>query len=66
MIFLFQLSQLWEYLVQPGNHFVRKLGLYVKVGAIDTFKDKLTPIQLEGFKNTCFGYFLDMHSFFFS
>ena len=49
--------------MKSGNHFIGKLGLHVKIRAIQKIKEKLSSAQLDMFRNTCFGYSLDMQPF---
>nr|XP_009781620.1 PREDICTED: uncharacterized protein LOC104230494 isoform X1 [Nicotiana sylvestris] len=50
----------WDFYVQPRKHFTARIGAHTNVDVVKLLNAKLDDRQIQMFRETCFGHFLDL------
>ncbi|XP_019259517.1 PREDICTED: uncharacterized protein LOC109237646 [Nicotiana attenuata] len=58
------LVKLWDYYVPLGDHYSTRISVHTNCSIVKHLKDNLDDQQIEMFRRTCFGYFVDLPEFF--
>ncbi|XP_075085089.1 uncharacterized protein LOC142168322 [Nicotiana tabacum] len=56
--------KLWDYYVPLGDHYSTRIGVHTNCNIVKHLKDTLDDQQIEMFRRTCFGYFVDLPELF--
>ncbi|XP_070032930.1 uncharacterized protein [Nicotiana tomentosiformis] len=54
----------WNYYVLLGDHYSTRISIHTNCNIVKHLKDTLDDHQIEMFRRTCFGYFVDLPKFF--
>ncbi|PHT70951.1 hypothetical protein T459_26055 [Capsicum annuum] len=51
------IAQVWDSVVRPSDYYMTHVSVHTNCSIVNELKDKFTKVQLDLFRNTCFGYF---------
>ncbi|XP_070020418.1 uncharacterized protein [Nicotiana sylvestris] len=57
-------QNLWDYYVPLDDHYSTRISVHTNCSIVKYLKDNLDDQQIEMFRRTCFGYFVDLPEFF--
>ncbi|KAM3340098.1 hypothetical protein P3S68_029968 [Capsicum galapagoense] len=53
-------EKVWDSVVRPSDYYMTHVSVHTNCSIVNELKDKFTKVQLDLFRNTCFGYFSDL------
>ncbi|XP_070005764.1 uncharacterized protein [Nicotiana sylvestris] len=56
--------KLWDYYVPLDDHYSTRISVHTNCSIVEHLKNNLDDQQIEMFRRTCFGYFVDLPNFF--